>query len=376
MKNILKNHIHHIILVITILSLTAQLIWWFIFLQQSITIQHSLKKQNLVLQMDLIARQFQRGERTFTETGPLKDDPRYEILSGRAPAEPTSRAFKSGAESKHIRIRPHVFAALKKEFSRKKAMLFVESSFLAIIILLGFIFLYNYVRMEKRSNREVKKFWERVAHELKTPLTGLKAYIESAIPENVSAPKFWEMRDKALKLAEEQEAQIERLLEISNIKNQQTRLKCRSLDLNRWLDEYLTTYVVSLRKINVRIQQTADTIRIRANPSGLKIILDNILDNTAKYCPQPIILTLTTGLKKRRAFLSITDNGPGVEPHLIKQIFQAYKSSNDRLPLKKRGSGMGLSIARDVARSMGGDLQASNREKWPGLELRLLLKPE
>ena len=374
MKNILKNHIHHIILAITILSLTAQLIWWFIFLQQSITTQYSLKEQNLVLQMDRIAEQFRHGERVSPQPGILENDTQFEILPKAPSPTPIYRSIKSGPDSMIIRIRPQVLAALKDEFSRKKVMIFGESSFLAVIILLGFIFLYNYVRLERRANREVKKFWERVTHELKTPLTGVKAYIESVTPENMSSPRFWEMRDQALKLAHAQEAQIERMLDISKIKQQHTRLKCRSINLNRWLDDFLTTYMAGLQKVDIKIRQTGETIRIKANPSGLKIILDNILDNAIKYCPQPIVLSLTTGFRKRRAIISITDNGPGVEPRFAKKIFEAYKSVDCGLPLHKHGSGMGLSIARDVARKMGGDLQAGNLKERHGLELQLFLK--
>jgi signal transduction histidine kinase len=374
-KNLLKHHLHHFILALSILSLTALLIWWTIFLRQSISNQRLLKERNLILQMETIAVRIQNGSGTTLTPGIFGSDPRFEIIESGGPSTPTSRTLPSGDGPLTIRIRPQVLNNLEEEYSKKKIMLQGESTFLAVLIFLGFLFLYNYIRLERRANREVRKFWERVTHELKTPITGLRAYIESVTPENVSSPKFWDLREQAMKLIGEQELQIEAMLNISNIKRRQTGLNLSPLDFNAWLDQYIVAHALDVPAINIEVKPTdTESLRVKANRHGLKIIMDNILDNALKYCPEPVVLSIAVGLRKRKAVISISDNGPGVERDKLDKIFQSYESFGSDSGPVSRGSGMGLAIARDVARKMRGDMKARNHPDGRGLELLLSLR--
>ncbi len=112
---------------------------------------------------------------------------------------------------------------------------------------------------------------------------------------------------------------------------------------------------------------------VRADVNALKVILDNITDNAIKYCASSPVLQVDCIGYENNAVIVIKDNGPGFRPHFIKTIFEAYKHLDEELPIKHQGTGLGLYISRQLARKMGGDLEAYSEGEGQGAEFRIIL---
>jgi len=98
-----------------------------------------------------------------------------------------------------------------------------------------------------------------------------------------------------------------------------------------------------------------------ADPDALRRILSNLLDNAAKYAPgaPPEIVTREAG--NGLVELVVADRGPGVPPGLEEKVFERFFRADDSLARRANGSGIGLSLARGLARGMGGDLTCRPR---------------
>ncbi len=111
---------------------------------------------------------------------------------------------------------------------------------------------------------------------------------------------------------------------------------------------------------------------VRADVNALKVILDNITDNAVKYCASSPVLQVDRIGYENKAVIVIKDNGPGFHPNFIDIIFEAYKHLDEELPVKRRGTGLGLNISRQLVRKMGGDLEAYSEGEGKGAEFHII----
>ena len=191
------------------------------------------------------------------------------------------------------------------------------------------------------------------SHQLRTPLTGMKLRLESAIAE---APTD-EMRHQL----EAAEREVDRLSEIVD------RLLVMAREIERGAPTRVDLGDTAHRAVE-RWQDRADRLEgsitssgtkagAQANPTDVEQILDNLLDNALAYAPGPI--EITTGTSDRHSWLSVRDHGPGIpaedRPRVVERFFRGRGAPTG-------GSGLGLAIARELAEKWGGDLTLSDAE--------------
>ena len=119
-----------------------------------------------------------------------------------------------------------------------------------------------------------------------------------------------------------------------------------------------------------------DTLPVRASMDVLRQVLGNLLDNAAKYSPAATPVRLEGLRRDSLAVLAVEDQGPGVPPAERERVFERFTQLNGE---QQGGVGLGLYIARQLARSQGGELVATDPTGAAGgarFELRLALAPD
>ena len=277
---------------------------------------------------------------------------------------------------RYLTVKEHILKEFEKDLGSKRLMVIGESGLLALIVFAGIIFLFKFINLEKRTTREMEEFWGRISHEIKTPVTGIRAFLESLAAGAIDSQSLPGFIDLALKEIGRQQQLAENILTGSSFKNA-VRLNIESFDLNSYVRDYFNIHFVSLSKGRFILDSNhSGVLNVRADRHALRIILDNITDNAVRYCHPGFELKISTGRSEKQAWITLSDDGPGFDEACSSRIFEAYRYMDGELPDTPHGTGMGLYISKKLAVKMGGDIEAASGGKGQGSVFRVTLPLE
>ena len=252
------------------------------------------------------------------------------------------------------------------------------ATLLALVLLClagGGLALLRAARRERLDALRKTDFVDNVSHELKTPLSGIRLsaelLAEGRLPDG---PR----RDKAVRAILAESDRLDRLvsnlLDFGRLERGRRRFDLQRVDLAALLEEMGAEGDPTTRHSSFVTRHCERGLAALADPDALRRILSNLLDNAAKYAPgaPPEISARAAG---NAVELVVADRGPGVPPGLEEKVFERFFRADDSLARRANGSGIGLSLARGLARGMGGDLTCRPRPGG-GAEFILTLPAE
>jgi signal transduction histidine kinase len=149
------------------------------------------------------------------------------------------------------------------------------------------------------------------------------------------------------------------------IRGEQHREATKPVDIMALLESLQEDRHTMGQKVSLR----GTAVPYRAQPMALRRSLENLIDNAIKYGEEAHVVVEDT---EQQLVIRISDHGPGIPEQLIDQVFEPFYRPEESRSRETGGVGLGLSIARSIARAHGGDLTLHNRSKG-GLEAILVL---
>ena len=170
-----------------------------------------------------------------------------------------------------------------------------------------------------------------------------------------------ERRRRALGTITAESARLSRLvdglLDFSRLERNRRKYVLESVDLGELLSDIQQTAADgSTRHASFVTRHSGRGCTALADRDAVRQIVLNLLDNAVKYAPGAPPEVSVRDAENGTVALAVADRGPGVPPHAAKRIFDRFYRADDAATAETRGSGLGLSIARRLARGMGGDL--------------------
>jgi len=206
-----------------------------------------------------------------------------------------------------------------------------------------------------------------LAHDLRSPLTAVRARLEMAITADA--------RDEGAESIISAIEDLDRLTEFLNKSLDVAEAKANALRLNRVpvdLDELVGSMIdlyepgMSEKGIHVRLC-SAGKVRIDADEALIHRMMANLFDNELKHLPPSCSVTISLRASDEAALLTVEDNGPGFDPEIVAHLFdQRVRGRNSK------GHGLGLAFVQAVVRAHGGVVEAANREEggaWLAIKL-------
>ncbi|MFQ5599090.1 MAG: sensor histidine kinase [Candidatus Krumholzibacteriia bacterium] len=195
-------------------------------------------------------------------------------------------------------------------------------------------------------------------HELSTPLTAIKAYID-ALSENYGDPGFTQGPD-FLQVLERETARliciVERTLQFSRLTSGTQMVRCTQLDFSELVEEIVDSLrpVLQERVMTLEAQVPADLPPLDADRDLLKQVLINLVHNAVKFSPSGRSVLLRVDVHPGVVEIEVRDNGYGIVPEELQRIFDPYFRSLDDRVKGERGTGLGLAIVKTIVEQHGG----------------------
>lgn len=359
---------------LALIALAALISWWAFYIYRSSEEHHAARYQTLDLEARIYSMMFGHARSLdAVETALSREAVNMALAPCPERLEPLTYPLLPRSENLCISPKEEVISEIERDYRRKKAMLMGEATLSIVLVLLTGFMLFRLVASENRSARELSLLWARVTHELKTPISGLKAFLQTLQNQELSRAEMEPLLKMALAEVERQERMAENLL-VGQRLGGRTLSEPGEMVLMPFLLDYLAGQEYRLDKEQLSLDEKCpETVRVRAGAGALRTILDNLVDNSIKYCDKPrLIMTFSVAISSEWARVVVTDNGEGFDPQVSEQIFRAYSRLSDKSGAG-RGTGMGLHISRRLAREYGGELEATSTGPGQGAEFTLWL---
>ncbi len=202
-----------------------------------------------------------------------------------------------------------------------------------------------------------------VTHALRTPLAVVRAYVEllggSARRRDASDPEAADAADwerAALEQVERLDQTVDSILASLRVLTPDSG-PVIALDLAAEIDATARELAPIFRRHRLAVDFVNRPLLAFANADQLRRLLGYLLENASKYAPLDGTIDIYGWRQKGRAYVAITDDGPGIPLEWRERIFEPFVRLDD----SPRGAGIGLFAARHIARSMGGELKAEDR---------------
>jgi len=229
--------------------------------------------------------------------------------------------------------------------------------------------------------RQKTDFVSNVSHELKTPLTSIRMFSELLAEDRVAEPA----KQRAyLQIITAETARLTRLinnvLDFSRLERGEKKYNFRDADLVSIARETAETYRPHLENCGFQVECDLDAgqLPVRADTDAVAQIIVNLLSNAEKYSNGDKKILIAAGRRDGPlpcAEVRILDRGTGVPRASEEKIFEKFYRAHDSLSSGIQGSGLGLTLARQIARAHGGDVVYEPREGGGScFSLRLPLK--
>lgn len=233
-------------------------------------------------------------------------------------------------------------------------------------------------KAEQQSQKLKKQMTSNIAHELRTPVTSIRGYLETIIACPDMAP------EKKLMFVEKAYNQTLRLTElitdmalISKMEERSEKLRKEEIDLydvaNEVFDEFEDKIV---EKGNIVENMLSPGTHLVANRSLVYTIIRNLVENTLKYAGDGVTMHLECYSKiEKFCYLTYYDTGAGVPEDHLEKIFERFYRIDEGRARDVGGSGLGLSIVKNAVKFHGGSVRVINRQ-WGGLQFFFSLRRE
>lgn len=248
-------------------------------------------------------------------------------------------------------------------------------SILVGLILMGIFIIFSYSQKTVRLYRLQHNFINSFTHELKTPVTSLKLYLETFLKYDLSRNEQIKYTEYMISDVARLSGNINQILDLAKIESKSYEGRFIKVDLVETVDNFFSRNRYLFPSLHVHVQNPSEgRLSARINPQLFEMLLMNMATNSIKYnltkTPELIVHVRRKGTRNHITF---RDNGIGFDQRERKRIFKKFYQVGKTDDMSARGSGLGLYLVHNIAKIHKGTIVAESEGPGRGAVFRLEL---
>ncbi len=215
------------------------------------------------------------------------------------------------------------------------------------------------ITQQRVAAAAMNSFLAKAAHELRTPLTNIRLFVEEALEH---CERDAAAASRCLNVINEETQRLDRtvaeILSASQIEAGSFELKRDDVRMDALLQQLKADHEAQAKekRIAYEFDLPPKLPILQADRDKISLALHNLVGNALKYTLDGGRIVVSAQMENQRLTIAVTDTGIGIGPEEIEKVFEKFYRSKNPLAANVKGSGLGLPIAREVARLHGGDV--------------------
>ena len=250
---------------------------------------------------------------------------------------------------------------------------------MALVLALGTWFIYRLGLRQMRLAQQQQDFVSAVSHELKTPLTSIRMYGEMLREGWADENKKRQYYDYIYDESERLSRLIANVLQLARMNRQELDLNVKAYSLNELIDNLRSKLHSQIERsgfeFDIQLDANITVDNVLADKDSFLQVFINLVDNALKFAAKGDIKKITlkvTQVGNEEVLFTLRDYGPGIDKRHLAKIFDLFYRAENELTRETVGTGIGLALVKQLVQSMGGRVEARNRE--PGAEFGVFLR--
>lgn len=221
-----------------------------------------------------------------------------------------------------------------------------------------------FVQLEN-TKKYKQELTHNIAHELKTPITGIRGYLETMLQdENLDEQNRKRFTEKAYNQCMRLSAIISDMSILNNIDEAKGRINRDEINIKSCLSDIKGDLAMKLEKRNIILKEDIDeTMMIKGDYFLIYSLFKNLIDNSIEHGGENIEISIKGSIEDNKvAYFNYFDTGKGVSEQHLERIFERFYRSEEGRSRKQGGSGLGLSIVKNAILLHNGQISVKNRD--------------
>ncbi|MDR1683810.1 MAG: response regulator, partial [Candidatus Symbiothrix sp.] len=266
------------------------------------------------------------------------------------------------ADTKQILDERTIAITIKSPFYRSVWAMFIYAAL--ILVVLRFVFLYFKNALEKRQSKEKIRFFTSIAHDIRTPITLIKAPLNDLSEKENLSENGKSALDIAVRNADKIFQMVSQLLDIHKADMSSLRLIISKNELKKYVQEKVVQFKVEAERKNISLISKIDFAKLNVwfDREKMDKIVNNLLTNAIKYTPQGGSIYLEASEDEKKWHLKVKDTGIGIPQAEQKYLFTRFFRARNAINSKEIGTGIGLLLAKELVNLHEGSISFVSKE--------------
>lgn len=209
-----------------------------------------------------------------------------------------------------------------------------------------------------------RKFISNISHDFRSPLTSIKGFATAMIDGTIPPELYNKYLNTICFETDRLTKLTSGLIELGKFDSHQALLDIREFDLHSIIKQTVETFEGSCREkyISLNLIFEGDEAHVMADKGKIEQVLYNLIDNAIKFSRNNSDINITTRSKGNKVIVSVKDYGIGIPKESLKKIWERFYKTDSSRGKDKKGSGLGLSIVREIIQSHGEEIDVISTE--------------